>query len=77
MLSGAYHTRLSVKSMGAVSPAARCERYPTTSHTASARSSDAPVTMTVCICVRLREIQSPSIIRSGMAGKSDNIFIAV
>lgn len=77
MSSGAYHTRLSVKSMGSAIPALRCERYAATNHTASASSSEAPVTMTVRICVRLREIHSPSIIMSGMAGKSDSIFIAV
>ena len=77
MSSGAYHSRLSVKSIGSAAPAWRCARYANTSHTASARSSAEPVTITVRICVRLREIHSPSIIMSGMAGKSDSIFIAL
>ena len=34
-----------------------------------------PATITACICLVLLEIHNPSIISSGMAGKSDRIFI--
>ena len=47
MLSDAYQTRLSVKSICAVSPAPRSPRYCTTSTPASATSSEEPATITV------------------------------
>lgn len=75
MFSGAYHTWLSVRSIAAVSPASRSPRKRKTSTTASTSSSDDPATITARICRVDFEIQSPSIIRSGMRGNRDNIFI--
>ena len=75
MFRGAYHTKLPVKSISAVFPSALMPRNANTSQTASASRAEDPATITACICFVFLDIHSPSIIRRGMAGKSDNMFI--
>ena len=76
MFNGLYHMKLSVRSISAVCPSALIPRNINTSATARPSRTDEPATMTACICLVFLDTHSPSIISSGTAGKSDNIFIS-